>query len=76
MAIAVVEPVGKDRIIIKLSKGYSAVSFKLADGGAEVVILDKDATETTRLAVAPPDKGQKLWIETTGNSVEVIYKDE
>jgi hypothetical protein len=76
MTIAKVEPITKDRIVIRLSKGYSFVSFKLPNGGAEIVILDKDATETTRLAVAPPVKGRKLWIEPTGDSVELIYRDE
>jgi hypothetical protein len=76
MSIATVEHITKDKIIIRLGKGRSAVSFKLANGGAEVVVLDKDATETTRLAVAPPEKGHKLWIETTANTVEIIYRDE
>jgi hypothetical protein len=75
MTIATVEHITKDKIIIRLGKGRSAVSFKLANGGAEVVVLDKDATETTRLAVAPPAKGRKLWIETSGDTVEIIYKE-
>lgn len=72
---AVVKPVTKDRIVIALSPGYAAVSFKLADGGAEVVILDKNATETTRLRVAPPEPGHVLNIITISEGVEIVYKD-
>src|SRR5664279_3906449 len=56
----VVEPVSKDRIVILLSPGYKAVTFNLANGGAECVILDRNATETTRFAVAPPQPGHVL----------------
>jgi hypothetical protein len=74
MAVAVVKPVTKDRIVISLSPGYTAVSFKLASGGAEVVILDKNSTETTRLAVAPPEPGHVLKINTSADGVEIVYE--
>jgi hypothetical protein len=74
MSIAKVEPVSKDRIVIRMSPGYKAVTFKLADGGAECVILDKDSTETTRLGVAPPQPGHMLEINHIDYGVEIVYR--
>jgi hypothetical protein len=74
-AAIVVQPLTKDRIVISLSPGYRAVWFKLASGGAELVVLDNHATETTRLQVAPPEPGQSLRITTPDpNIVEILYE--
>jgi hypothetical protein len=74
MSVAVVKPEGKDRLVITLSPGYRAVTFNLANGGAECIILDRDSTETTRLAVAPPDKGYKLEVNLLDEIVEIVYR--
>jgi hypothetical protein len=77
MSIAKVEPVTKDHIIISVAPGgYRAVTFKLANGGAECVILDKDSTETTRLSIAPPQPGHVLEIKHIDTGVEIIYRAE
>ena len=75
MSIAKVDQVTKDRIIISVAPGgYHAVTFKLANGGAECVILDKDATETTRLSIAPPQPGHVLDIHHIDTGVEIVYR--
>ena len=74
MSVAVVKPVSKDLIEIALSPGYSALWFNLPSGGAEIVILDRNATETTRLAVAPPDKDYVLEIVMLDESVKIFYR--
>jgi hemolysin activation/secretion protein len=75
MSIAKVEPISKDHIVISITPGeYRAVTFKLANGGAECVILDKDATETTRLSIAPPQSGHVLEIHHIDTGVEIIYR--
>ena len=74
MSVAVVKPVSKDLIEIALSPGYRALWFNLPNGGAEIVILDKNVTETTRLAVSPPDKGYVLEIKMLDERVEIVYR--
>ena len=74
MSVAVVKPVSKDLIEIAPSPGYRALWFKLTNGGAEIVILDKNVTETTRLAVSPPDKGYVLEIKMLDERVEIVYR--
>lgn len=70
-----VEPVSPDRFTLSLSPGYRAVWFKLANGGAEIVILDDNATETTRLAVAPPKVDQQLRVHMPEtDQIEIIYE--
>jgi hypothetical protein len=74
MSIAKVEPKTKDHIVMTLSPGHTAVTFKLANGGAECVILDKDATETTRFAISPPQPGHVLEVNHIDSGVEIIYR--
>jgi hypothetical protein len=70
-----VEPKSRDRFTLSLSPGYRAVWFKLANGGVEIVILDTQATETTRLAVAPPKVDQTLRVHMPDpDQVEIIYE--
>lgn len=77
VSIAKVEPVTRDRIMISLSPGYRSVSFRLQNGGAEIVIVDAKATETTRFAVAPPKVGQALdIIHTDETMIEVVYRSK
>ena len=71
---AKVEPVSKDKMVISIAPGYRAVTFKLANGGAECVILDRDATETTRLAIAPPQPGHVLKVKHIDSGVEIVYR--
>lgn len=77
MTAIVVKPLSRDRIVIKVSEGYQAVVFKLANGGAEVIVLDNTQTEATRFGVAPPSGTQTLevTINPLGN-VDVEYKDK
>ena len=72
----IVKPVTRDHISIVLDEGHRVMWFKLPNGGAEIVVLDKDATETTRLAVAPPEPGYQLRIATkVDNVVDIIYEE-
>ena len=69
-----IKPLTKDHIVMSLSPGHTAVTFKLADGGVECVILDKDATETTRFSIAPPQPGHVLEVNHIDTGVEIIYR--
>lgn len=72
----IVKPITKDRISITLSEGHRAIWFNLANGGAEIVILDKDATECTRLAATPPEPGYRLRIYTPDiETLDIIYEE-
>ena len=75
MSVAVIEQLNKDHITISLGPHYRAVTFKLANGGAECVVLDNNATETTRFAIAPPRPGYVLEVNFVDGGVEIIYRE-
>lgn len=73
----IVKPVTRDHISITLDEGHRVMWFNLASGGAEIVVLDKNGTECTRLAVAPPEPGYQLRVATkVDNVVDIIYEDK
>jgi hypothetical protein len=73
----IVKPITRDHITIVLDEGHRAMWVRLANGGAEIVVLDKDATECTRLAVAPPEPDYQLRIQTkSADTVDIIYEEK
>ncbi len=69
-----VRPVNRDHTVISLSPGYTAVTFRLSNGGYECVILDPTDTECTRLGVAPPEEGQTLSVISSPDRVDIYYR--
>jgi hypothetical protein len=73
LPVACVRPISRDRYEIIPAKGYRVIVFQSVGGASEACILDSDATEMTRLAIAPPKKNQTLTIVRVDDGIEVIY---
>ncbi len=67
------EYLSEDAMRFTPAPGYSVVVFKMADQSAEVIVMDKNWLETSRLLVAPV-AGKKTKITRLDNeSFEVSH---